>query len=286
MKKPATPASLRDLCLTHFKILGIPIAPNDLDTMLERADKETLSHLMFLDLLLGQQAAARRERSVEYRIREARFEEPKTLETFDWKFNPQIDRLQMEELASGDFIRRQSNLIVVGQAGVGKSHLIQAIGMRACALGYRVLYSTHRPAFLPISPHLWPIKPYRCGCADISAPNSWSLMSSPSIASNASNPLKPLICSIRSSSLATIAAPRLSSPISILTAGPITWAMDLWPWLYSTVLLKAQSLSRSREDPIEHGKLKPVSLLQRIKARLNSTELRFGCGHTLPRRIP
>src|SRR5437667_6651285 len=111
-------------------------------------------------------------------------------------------------------------------------------------------------------------------------------MSSPSIASNASNPLKPLICSIRSSSLATIAAPRLSSPISILTAGPITWAMDLWPWLYSTVLLKAQSLSRSREDPIEHGKLKPVSLLQRIKARLNSTELRFGCGHTLPRRIP
>src|SRR5437667_12052244 len=66
MKKSATPASLRDLCLTHFKILGIPIAPNDLDTMLERADKETLSHLMFLDLLLGQQAAARRERSVEY----------------------------------------------------------------------------------------------------------------------------------------------------------------------------------------------------------------------------
>src|SRR5207247_8457040 len=55
---------------------------------------------------------------------------------------------------------------------------------------------------------------------------------------------------------------------------------------YSTVLMKAQSLSRSREDPIEHGKLKPVSLLQRIKARLNSTELRFGCGHTLPRRIP
>src|SRR5438876_9518783 len=85
MKKSATPASLRDLCLSHFKILGIPIAPNDLDTMLERADKETLSHLMFLDLLLGQQAAARRERSVEYRIREARFEEPKTLETFDWK---------------------------------------------------------------------------------------------------------------------------------------------------------------------------------------------------------
>jgi len=142
MKKSTTPAPLRDLCLSHFKILGIPIAPNDLDAVLERADKEILSHLKFLDLLLGQQAAARRDRAVERRIREAHFEERKILETFDWKFNPQIDRLQIEELASGDFIRRLSNLIVVGQAGVGKSHLIQAIGMRACAAGYRVLYST------------------------------------------------------------------------------------------------------------------------------------------------
>src|SRR5205809_1477480 len=142
MKKSATPASLRDLCLTHFKILGIPIAPNDLDTVLERADKQTLSHLKFLDLLLGQQAAARRDRAVERRIREAHFQERKTLDTFDWKFNPQIDRLQIEELATGDFIRRQSNLIFVGQSGVGKSHLIQAIGIRACALGYRVLYTT------------------------------------------------------------------------------------------------------------------------------------------------
>jgi DNA replication protein DnaC len=135
-------ASLRDLCLSHFQILRIPITPNDLDAVLERADKQTLSHLHFLDLLLGQQAAARRDRSVERRIREARFAERQTLETFDWKFNPQIDRLQIEELATGDFIRRQSNLIVVGQSGVGKSHLIQAIGMRACALGYRVLYTT------------------------------------------------------------------------------------------------------------------------------------------------
>ena len=141
MKKSA-PASVRDLCLSHFKILGIPIPPNDLDSVLDRADKESLSHLKFLDLLLGQQAASRRDRSVERRIRDAEFEERKVLETFDWKFNPQIDRLQIEELASSDFIRRQSNLIFVGQAGVGKSHLIQAIGMRACAAGYRVLYCT------------------------------------------------------------------------------------------------------------------------------------------------
>ena len=74
MKKSA-PASVRDLCLSHFKILGIPITPNDLDSVLDRADKESLSHLKFLDLLLGQQAASHRDRSVERRIREAQFEE-------------------------------------------------------------------------------------------------------------------------------------------------------------------------------------------------------------------
>ncbi len=69
--KKSTPTPLRDLCLSHFKILRIPILPNDLDAVLDRADKESLSHLKFLDLLLGQQAAARRDRAVERRIREA-----------------------------------------------------------------------------------------------------------------------------------------------------------------------------------------------------------------------
>ncbi len=142
MKKPAPPP-LRDQCLSHFKSLKIPITPEALDAVLDRADKESLSHLHFLDLLLGQQAEARRERSVEYRIRQAQFAERQTLETFDWKFNAHaIDRLQIEELASGDFIRRHSNLILVGQSGVGKSHIIQALGIRACALGYHVIYCT------------------------------------------------------------------------------------------------------------------------------------------------
>jgi len=142
MKKSTTPAALRDQCLSHFKILGIVVPSDDFDAVLQRAENEALSHLRFLDLLLGQQAAARRERSVERRIRDAHFKERKTLETFDWKFNPQIDRVQIEELATGDFISRRSNLILVGQAGVGKSHIIQALGMRACTLGHRVLYRT------------------------------------------------------------------------------------------------------------------------------------------------
>src|SRR6476646_7832093 len=63
--------------------------------------------------------------------------------TFDWNFNPKtFDRVQMEELATGDFIRRRTNLVMVGWSGIGKSHIIQALGQKACVHGYRVLYRT------------------------------------------------------------------------------------------------------------------------------------------------
>jgi len=145
MKKTTTktPVQLHDECLSHCATLGIPLEPAALDAVLSKAEKESLSHLQFLDLLLGAQAAARRERSVARRIRLARFAENKTLESFDWNFNPKaFDRVQIEELATGDFIRRRSNLILVGWSGVGKSHIVQALGQKACLHGYRVLYRT------------------------------------------------------------------------------------------------------------------------------------------------
>src|SRR5215471_9808897 len=134
---------LRDQCLSHFATLGIPLEPAALDELLSRAEKEGLPPLQFPDLLLGAQANARRERGVARRIREAHFAEDKTLEAFDWAFNPDaFERTRIEELATGDFIRRRSNLLLVGWSGIGKSHIIQAIGQKACVHGYRVLYRT------------------------------------------------------------------------------------------------------------------------------------------------
>ena len=78
-----TPASVRERVLGHCSTLGIPLTPEALDAALLRAEKEGLSHLDVLDLILGEQAARRRERSVERRIREAQFAEHKTLEAFD-----------------------------------------------------------------------------------------------------------------------------------------------------------------------------------------------------------
>lgn len=141
--KATMTTNLRDRCLSHFATLGIPLRPDTLDALLVKAEKEGMSHLGFLDDLIGQLAAERRERSVARRIREAQFAESKTLEAFDWDFNAKaINRSQIEELATCDFIRRRSNLIIVGWSGVGKSHLVQAVGLRACAQDYRVLYRT------------------------------------------------------------------------------------------------------------------------------------------------
>ena len=134
---------LRDRCLSHFTTLRIPVQAAALDELLTRAEKENLSYLSFLDRMLGAEAGARRERAVARRIREARFPENKSLEGFDWNFNPKtFNRVQMQELATGDFIRRRTNLVMVGWSGIGKSHRIQAIGQKACVTGYRVLYQT------------------------------------------------------------------------------------------------------------------------------------------------
>ena len=141
--KSLTTPELRRRCIQHFAMLGIPLREHELEAALQEAEKNALSHLAFLDLLIGDLARQRRERSTERRIRAAKFAERKLLEEFDWNFNRKaFDRIQIEQLASGDFIRRQANLILVGQSGIGKSHIIQAIGMKACALGFRVIYRT------------------------------------------------------------------------------------------------------------------------------------------------
>src|ERR1700694_2659248 len=78
MKPTKTTIPLRDRCLSHCATLGIPLEGGSLDELLSKAEKESLSHLHFLDLLLGAQADARRERAVARRIREARFADSKT----------------------------------------------------------------------------------------------------------------------------------------------------------------------------------------------------------------
>jgi len=134
---------LRERLLADFAALRVPLRPEDLDAALSRAERESLSHLQFVHFLISEQAGQRRERGIAHSIREARFRDPHTLAGFDWDFNAQaIQRVQIEELASGAFIRRKHNLVLVGQSGVGKSRIVPSLGRAACALGLRVRYLT------------------------------------------------------------------------------------------------------------------------------------------------
>jgi DNA replication protein DnaC len=123
--------------------LRVPLNSEELDTLLAQAGREGLSHLEFTHRLVAEQARQRRERSIARRIHQAQFQELKTLADFDWEFNAQaIDRTQIEELATCAFIGRKDNLVLVGQSGVGKSRIAQALGQNACVLGLRVRYTT------------------------------------------------------------------------------------------------------------------------------------------------
>jgi DNA replication protein DnaC len=138
-----TPATLREQILDSFRTLKIPVTDQQWDEVLARAEREGLSHLEFVHALISDQAAQRRQRSIERRIQEAHFRDSGTLENFDWTFNAAtIDRAWFEELATGEFVRRGDNLVKVGQSGLGKSHLVQGVGRRLCMLGYRVRYTT------------------------------------------------------------------------------------------------------------------------------------------------
>jgi DNA replication protein DnaC len=135
--------TLRHQILQHLETLNIPLTTEQLDQLLTEADKSQCSHLQLLARFLAIPAHQRVERSIDRRIRMARFRDTASLESFDWSFNAaSIDQVQIQELATGDFIRRRDNLIFVGESGLGKSHLIQSVGRRCCALGYRVRYTT------------------------------------------------------------------------------------------------------------------------------------------------
>jgi DNA replication protein DnaC len=141
-KTPLSTADLRDQILADFTTLRVPVTAAQLDEVLEQAQEAGCSHLEFLHRLLAGQAGLRRQRRIERLIKEARFREALPLDTFDWNFNPTIPRLKIEALAQCDFIRRQQNVVFVGQSGLGKSRLIQSIGLAACLQEQPVRYVT------------------------------------------------------------------------------------------------------------------------------------------------
>ncbi len=94
-----------------------------------------------LEHVLGAEAASKLERRIERRIDKSGLRERKTLEAFDWAFQPTLDKSFVMELAGLEFVRRKEDLVVTGKSGTGKSHILQALGLRACQQQMSVRYA-------------------------------------------------------------------------------------------------------------------------------------------------
>jgi len=112
-----------------------------LDMRLRQAVDDDISTAEFLLRLLSDEVERRDAKQLDTRLRKANFEHRKSLEDFDFTFNPKVPKAQVIDLATCGFIRKHENVCIVGQTGVGKSHIAQAIGHRACLAGFDVLYT-------------------------------------------------------------------------------------------------------------------------------------------------
>ncbi len=107
-----------------------------------KAAEQQRSHLDYLALLIEGEAAMREQRSIERRIRNARFPVLKTLDDFQWSWPKKINRPQIQNLFRLAFIATKTNVVLIGNVGLGKTHLALALGHAACLNGHSVLFTT------------------------------------------------------------------------------------------------------------------------------------------------
>jgi DNA replication protein DnaC len=115
---------------------------NQLDAVCEQAAARDLDYKSFLTRALEVEWRGRDQRGAETRLRQARFPWVKSLEQFDFDFQPSLDRRQLRELAGLSFIERNHNVIILGPPGVGKTHLSIGLGVKAAEAGYSVRFLT------------------------------------------------------------------------------------------------------------------------------------------------
>src|SRR5271169_131705 len=116
-----------------------------LETRLKQAQAESMPPIDLISCLISDELTRRSDRLLERRRKQAGFRDVhKTLDTFDFGFNPKMNRSLVFDLATGAFITRREDALFLGPGGTGKSHLAQAIGHAAIQQGHRVLYrETH-----------------------------------------------------------------------------------------------------------------------------------------------
>jgi DNA replication protein DnaC len=127
-------AQLHSLQLHHIQ--------SHYQTFATKAAEQQRSHLDYLAQLVEGEATMRETRSIERRINNARFPALKSLEAFQWSWPRKINRPQIQNLFHLAFIASQTNIVLIGSVGIGKTHLSIALGHTACLKGHSVLFTT------------------------------------------------------------------------------------------------------------------------------------------------
>lgn len=127
---------------SHLARLKLARMADCLDMLAQEAAKREWTYLDFLDHLLENEVSARYERDVAMKIKLAHFPFLKTLEQFDFAFQPSLNERQIRELATGRFVANGENVLLLGPPGVGKTHLAIALGMAAIAQATSVYFTT------------------------------------------------------------------------------------------------------------------------------------------------
>jgi DNA replication protein DnaC len=133
--------SAPDPLRTHLAALNLPFMHEHYQPLATTAADKHWSHIEYLAELASGEAAAREDRSVQRRIKQARFPVLKTLDQFDWNWPSKINRAQIQNLFHLDFVREHGNVVFISGTGLGKSHLMTALGHAACLRRYAVLFT-------------------------------------------------------------------------------------------------------------------------------------------------
>uniref|UniRef100_UPI00249198C2 ATP-binding protein n=1 Tax=Limimaricola cinnabarinus TaxID=1125964 RepID=UPI00249198C2 len=130
------------LLADHLKTLKLPTFLREYEKLSRQCAAEGLDHVQFLARLVELELIDRERRMVERRIKAAKFPAAKSLDSFDFKAIPKLNKLQVLELARSEWIDRRENVIALGPSGTGKTHVALGLGLAACQKGLSVSFIT------------------------------------------------------------------------------------------------------------------------------------------------
>lgn len=145
MSETETAAEVADpkvLLAHHLKKLKLPTILTEYDKQARLCAEQRIDHVRYLMRLAELELIERERKMVERRIRAARFPSPKSLDSFDFKAIPALNKMLVLELARCAFVTRHENVIALGPSGTGKTHVATGLGLAACQRGMKVGFVT------------------------------------------------------------------------------------------------------------------------------------------------